>query len=350
MTGPPAPPVDRLTAITFGPGYGESTVIRIPPDHWLVVDSLQEPTTGRNPALEFLRRQEVTASALILTHRHQDHAAGFDRLIDAQADGLVGCVEDGPTPSDDALVDPDAEVVLGAARAQHAEAAIRARWASRPESRWALTWGHRIEIGEATVEVLSPHTGAVARARSGADFDVNTLSAAVAINWGRVRIVLAADLPATEWRKVTRDRPGTRPGDHVGLKVPHHGSSKAQHKSLSEPADGRIRRWWLSPWNRGDKLPRLEDGEGVDVLLRRVERVALTSLPFELGTPITDQCVTRGMLDAAIHRSRFGADDMLLEYEQTAPGPEEAWVSVSFDATGCDPDVNMGGAAWEIRR
>jgi hypothetical protein len=45
---------DRLHLFVIGPGFGESIVIRVPPDHWLVVDSCKPGE--RAAALEVVGR------------------------------------------------------------------------------------------------------------------------------------------------------------------------------------------------------------------------------------------------------------------------------------------------------
>ncbi len=69
----------------FGPGYGESIVIKAPSLGWGVIDSCLHRIKGRNlnPALEYLKSHGVKKlSFLILTHPHKDHFQGFDLIID----------------------------------------------------------------------------------------------------------------------------------------------------------------------------------------------------------------------------------------------------------------------------
>ena len=209
--------------------------------------------------------------------------------------------------------------------------------------------GETRSLGAAHLRVLSPHPEVLSDARNAQAVDPNRLSAALVIEWEGIRVVLAADLPRREWIKVLRDNPDGRPGDHAGLKVPHHGSADAQHDDLCEPDDGRARTWWLTPWNRGTKLPRFDDGQGLASLLGKVATIYMTSLPHETSLPSDQRRATRGEIDNAHLRERFGSADMLLMYEATVDDPFEAWFSVEFEADG-RTTVAQGSASWEITR
>src|SRR4051794_3435856 len=85
---------NRLHVVVFGPGYGESIAVHIPDGGWLVCDSLRGRGRASNfvPALELLAQRQESVAALILTHPHDDHVAGFDRLVSRLARGPVGVV------------------------------------------------------------------------------------------------------------------------------------------------------------------------------------------------------------------------------------------------------------------
>lgn len=349
MNQPAELPDDRLCVVVFGPGYGESVVVRTPCGAWLVVDSLRDPTTGINPALRLLRANDAQASCLILTHPHEDHAAGFEDLVAGHPGALVGYIEVSGANAFDPLRDPDAERGLRTGRAEHAVAAIRDRWDSDPASRWSLALGDMRMLGEAAIRVLSPHRDAVAEARRKGAEDLNRLSAALAIEWKGVRLVLGADVPASQWRRIVRDHPTSAPGEHAGLKVPHHGSQASQHPALAEPVDGRPRCWMLTPWSRGRMLPRLEDGEGMELMLSRVPEVHTSSLPVDVSLSGDPQVASRGDLSRSIARSRFGGSDLVLEYHRSPPTSAEAWVAAAFSADGSLERLMRGRSAWTVR-
>src|SRR5437868_4316182 len=69
----------RLYAFVFGPGYGESVAVRVPPDEWLVIDSCR--IAKQSAASHVLRRYGGKLTVLLLTHVHKDHYRGFVDLI-----------------------------------------------------------------------------------------------------------------------------------------------------------------------------------------------------------------------------------------------------------------------------
>lgn len=83
--GPPAS--DELEISIFGPGYGESLLLHVGDNDWLLVDSCVNPRS-RNPiALEYLNQIGVDPSEgvklLIASHWHDDHIRGLSKIVQA---------------------------------------------------------------------------------------------------------------------------------------------------------------------------------------------------------------------------------------------------------------------------
>jgi hypothetical protein len=121
------------------------------------------------------------------------------------------------------------------------------------------------------------------RLAGGTRGDPNELSAVVELVFGATRIVLGSDLPTVDahgvvldegWDSVLRRHPHL--GMHRGLKVPHHGSPAAFHAGLMTSGSGRS--WWISPFNRGKRLPPI-DPDGVPRLVALNGEVSLTATP-----------------------------------------------------------------------
>lgn len=262
-----------LNLWVFGPGYGEFIVVHVPPAGWLAVDGC---TAGSESwPQRFFEDQAVRPTHILMTHPHQDHAAGLVELIDDTTWGapatwpLLGVLEP------PALVPPVPNVEAGF-HGQEADAvltAMRTWWQAQPQTRWDLSPGVPHPIGDGVARVLSP-TGATGG-------DPNERSTALELEWQGTRIVLGADLvetPGEGWSKALAHRPTARA--HVALKVPHHGSPRALHPPLLARLPGETPSVpVVTPYSRGRKLPHFDPASGVATLLQHSPQVLLTALP-----------------------------------------------------------------------
>jgi hypothetical protein len=332
---------DLLYLVVFGPGYGESIVLRVPPDHWMVVDSTQLPMRrGINPAAQLLEREGGEWRCMVLSHPHEDHAVGFDVLLDQPGSGPIGCVE---RNLDVAPVDehhPDAERQLRSGTTQAALAAIRDRWERFPNRRWALSAGASTTVGSARVEVLSPD----ASTTSSANPSPNALASAIVIEWQDHRWLLGADLERPGWEIIASIH-GATLADHVAFKVAHHGSAGAQHDAVMNGARTRV--WVLTPWRRGKALPRLERDEGLARLLRHVDGVTLTSAPSTaLGLPTAARLTVAELRDAIDAARTHVAVSPL----PTTNDTEQGWAAFGWNHDGALVDEQRGASAIVVVR
>jgi beta-lactamase superfamily II metal-dependent hydrolase len=224
---------DLCSVVVFGPGFGESVVIRVPPDSCIVVDSLRHDAGGRrvNPALQLVDRWSARIDLLVLTHPHADHAAGFGDLVDAAGEAILACADTFVSDREHwrkARRDKtDGERTAG--RTEQALSAIDTRWSTSPEEKiWRLEAGQCRSVGEATVEALFPDVEALEGAAASAQPDPNACSTPLVLRWREAMIVLAADVDTeSAWDRIlgaSRSRPLA---DHHVLKIAHHGSVEA---------------------------------------------------------------------------------------------------------------------------
>lgn len=74
----------EVTLIGTGGGYGESVVLKIGIDKWIIVDSCINPNTKEPLAIEYLKNVNADFSKVILivcTHWHNDHIKGLSKLL-----------------------------------------------------------------------------------------------------------------------------------------------------------------------------------------------------------------------------------------------------------------------------
>jgi beta-lactamase superfamily II metal-dependent hydrolase len=78
--------IAEITLIGTGGGYGESCVIHLGEQNWIVVDSCINPNSKASLPLEYLNEIGVDVSnnvkLIICTHWHDDHILGISELLD----------------------------------------------------------------------------------------------------------------------------------------------------------------------------------------------------------------------------------------------------------------------------
>jgi hypothetical protein len=297
-----AAPLDRslLHVFVAGPGYGEGIAVALPHSGWIVLDGCRV-SNGRLPILAILDRWRPSTEpveALLLTHPHADHAFGIRETIEVTAPRQIGVTT---SPTSPALVFTTAESELAAASPGSldqlrrrtvidAMLAIRRRFDAAPGDLIALVDGAQVPLPHPGIAafVRSPDAALVhERLAGGYRGDPNELSAVVELVFGETRIVLGSDLPTIDargvvlgagWDSVLRRHPHL--GEHRGLKIPHHGSPAAFHARLMMSGSGRT--WWISPFNRGRRLPPT-DPDGVPRLVALNGQVSLTATPRARG-------------------------------------------------------------------
>ncbi len=270
---------DLLYFFTFGPGTGETVLLRVPPDQWLVIDSFK---CAKRPAAEhIIRTYGGQVVAVVLTHPHADHHAGVLEMIDAYPRAVIGCVH--PRDSTAAAAStPDPMAAINE-RARPTYDRIWSEWNRDGSRRWAAFRQTSWNVGEATVTSLHPADPVDPRAWN--PNHLNELASAMLVEWHGLRLLLGADVPNTQWPGIVSAFPSPGLNNHAAMKVPHHGSRQAIHGGFGEDPGTRL--WVVTPF-RGKGLPRAVDfatgaprePEGLARILSYVQEVSLTSLPF----------------------------------------------------------------------
>jgi hypothetical protein len=79
------PSADEIEISLFGPGYGESVVIHIGNNQWILVDSCMNPHTRKPAALSYLGDLKINAGQavrlIVTTHWHDDHIRGLSATL-----------------------------------------------------------------------------------------------------------------------------------------------------------------------------------------------------------------------------------------------------------------------------
>jgi hypothetical protein len=333
---------DLLYVFVFGPSYGESILLRIPPDTWVVIDGCSSKKIESYPA-RALSIYKAEPHAVVLTHPHMDHSRGLAPILDRWAVSDVGCCE-ALIGSEGWELHPNLQRAADGGKTEEVLAMIDDLWTRRPSSRWPLQWGEDRVIGAATLRVLHP---VMPNASTAAQ--PNEVSSPIWVEWGEVRLLLGSDLEADGWQEV-QARGGSY-ATHHGLKVPHHGSLGAVHASFAAKPSDTERLWIVTPYNVGKKLPRFEDGQGFEKLLASEEKIHLTGLPDRYSPTTTPPfCTTRGALKSLARPSPVGRVPGFGDVIPELPHSEDLdhYVIAGFDTAGTLVSLKYGDGSMIV--
>jgi hypothetical protein len=73
---------------------------------------------------------------------------------------------------------------------------------------------------------------------------------------------------------------------HAGYKVAHHASKEAIHSDVVRRSGAGERSWVTTPYNKGERLPRFEDHDGIDQLHAFERQLLLTALPVGIASQL----------------------------------------------------------------
>lgn len=80
---PPRP--DQVEVTLLGPGFGESILVHIGDNHWIIIDSCIDSDTGSPAAITYLEGLGVdpgeAVKVIVATHWHDDHIGGISTLL-----------------------------------------------------------------------------------------------------------------------------------------------------------------------------------------------------------------------------------------------------------------------------
>lgn len=206
------------------------------------------------------------------------------------------------------------------------------RWVEAGGELQAHCDGASLHIGGCELLVRAPLLGALedhwANSSAPLAAHANRISVVAELVHGASSIVLGGDLPDREssallphgWSSVMNTHPHL--SQHVSLKIPHHGSIGAIHAGLMNQPRSGDRAWLLTPYN-SSKIPRTEDGDGLDQLLG-------WQTPIHLTAPSVSRACVRNLPSSTIDRAT------LERYQQAVSRP-------TFDPY--DTFVALGSAA-----
>jgi beta-lactamase superfamily II metal-dependent hydrolase len=321
-----APAADELEVSLFGPGIGESVVVHLGSNEWLIVDSCCAKGSKTPAALEYLQRIGVDVGSgvklVVVTHWHDDHIKGIAKVLEAATSAGLFCsaalngreflkfvshYKDNALQAASSGVDEMYDV-LTLIRRRRAAAGQPTRstgpeWVKANECLW------RREALPGTVHALSPSSSAMTLALQefGNALDTitprkravaqtpNEVAVVLWVEVAGVRVLLGSDLeetsdPTSGWKAIVSATAKPAGKAHV-LKVPHHGSVTAHNDDMWTSMLEAKPQALLTTFTSGKPLPTYRD----------VERIAARAATLHSTTPPTGWSPPRR--DTAVERT-----------------------------------------------
>ncbi|MBR0796117.1 MBL fold metallo-hydrolase [Bradyrhizobium jicamae] len=361
------PPKKNEIEITLlGPGFGESLVIHLGDDRWIIIDSCIDSETNAPAALGYLKNIGVdsasSVSHVIATHWHDDHVGGLFEVLDACRNATFCCAAALASRQFlDLVAVFNKRPIAVSTGLSEIEKVLHLLIKRDARPHWVLgdmpivTVPATPNAPEARITALSPVNAEFDRfLRSLAKYvpgnipttkhrfprpNENDISIAALLVVGDACALLGADLETTSdtargWNAVLTST--NRPKEIASLfKVPHHGSETGHHakvwSDLLTPEPVAI----LTPWNRGSKLPT------------RVDRARIASFAGR-SFITTRESAPETHRDYAIAKS-IRESNITVSTAESRTGRITARIPFDAKASGVQWSIDMSAAASDLR-
>jgi beta-lactamase superfamily II metal-dependent hydrolase len=288
MTSLPESTIIEITLIGTGGGYGESVVIHLGNESWVVVDSCINPNSKICLPLEYLKSIGVDVSKdvklIICTHWHDDHILGISQLLDESISAkfcmarpldkkkflrLVGldyqkAKNDSNTSS---TIELNNCIKIMQDRKFEFQNAIQDRILftanlNNISSQIIALSPSDFVVNEYDKEISELITEYGYSNRKIVCQTPNDKSVALLLKVNNQRIILGSDLEVSEdnrkgWLCILNESQSIDSKSSL-FKIPHHGSKNGYHERIWDELliDNVVAN--LTPWNRNTKLPKKE--------------------------------------------------------------------------------------------
>lgn len=274
--------------IGTGGGYGESIVLHLGNNDWIVVDSCINPQTKRSLPLEYLESRgidfENDVKLIICSHWHDDHIKGISQLLETCKNAVfsiaiahdrkkflrfVGLdhnkIKDEATVSSTNEIDKCFKII--ASRNSTIKQAVQDKVLLSSNNNNINFEIIALSPSDYILEAFSMEISTLITDYGKSNKKIiyqspNDKSVVILIKINDQKILLGSDLEVSEderkgWRCIIKNGQTIDLKSHI-FKIPHHGSVTGYDKeiwnNLIEPST--IAKF--SPYNRGEKLPTKE--------------------------------------------------------------------------------------------
>lgn len=290
VTTPPGNSQIEVTLI--GPGFGESVLVHIGNNSWIIVDSCIDNKTGKPAAISYLEEIGVDPSTsvklIVATHWHDDHIRGLHQVVKACPDAQFCCSMAFTTDEFRAFIcaiNSNNNIVSGSGARELYGIAL-----TKEEERGSITRAvankllkrfSTNDIGQdCEVWSLSPSDDEISNSLAGladqfpeitkpkkriASTSPNNASVVLWIKVGDVSILLGADMENASgnrgWSAIVQSQEKPQ-GQASVFKIPHHGSQNGHHDDVWQAMLSQTPYAIVSPYNK-TPLPREADRDRI---------------------------------------------------------------------------------------
>jgi beta-lactamase superfamily II metal-dependent hydrolase len=279
----------EITVIGSGGGYGESVVIHVGSNEWMIIDSCKGPDSLEPLPLSYLKSIGVNTATqvkkILCTHWDDDHIQGMSQIVEqcASAQFIISKVTDIQkflklVTLDYLKLEKEGSISATKEFVKSLDI-IRAR-GTKPAVNYAIQdrnlWSFTGSTSKTEIFSLSPSDETVSQfdieiSNLITEFGVpqkrlvtnqNKRAVVLFVKFGDHRVMLGSDLevvpsPAMGWLGIINlsqvfDKPASY------FKIPHHGSENGYHDKIWSTLLTNKPIGTLTPWNRNKKLPQPE--------------------------------------------------------------------------------------------
>ena len=315
----------QVEIVLFGPGYGESILIHLGSNKWVIIDSCIEPGKSNSAALDYLSSINVDPSQsvvlIIATHWHDDHIRGLAQIVEMCEQAIFSCsIAFTKTEFASAVsrYNKHNNTICGSGAKEIYEiyhllekrspklAVANTRIFSlrsedlphkHPVSIWALSpSAQQVDRFLLDLSKLMPKLSETKRRATAPSPNHNSMVNLIEI--GPLGILLGADLEEEKgqsglgWSAIL-DNLDNQHNKSMIFKVAHHGSETAHHESIWKDLLVENPYALVTPWNRSTGLPLEVD---VNRIASLTNNGYLTSVPKQLASSVKRDPVVAKMI------------------------------------------------------
>ncbi|MDX2306346.1 MAG: MBL fold metallo-hydrolase [Microscillaceae bacterium] len=280
------PNIAEINLIGTGGGYGESLIIHVGNNEWIIVDSCYNPDTKKSLPLELLVKKEVELNSvklIVCTHWHDDHIRGISEILEKCEQAIFSFARANDLKKFLQFVSLDYEKLnkIGSNSSTKEfnkcleilkTRTLPAKLSEKDKLLYSTKYNDLfieihslspsdyssqlfdVEISSLITEFGQPNQKMVIQSP-------NDRSVVLLLKLGYHNILLGADLEVCSdsnrgWLDITRNSEVVKISEKSRyFKIPHHGSQNGFHQEIWDNLVEILPISTITPWNKKKKLP-----------------------------------------------------------------------------------------------